>query len=72
MNEDYITKLVIARLQAMPPNVSFSIGEYGDFTKDQLITQVAKGTAVGKATIELELNFLRELPKLSEKLASNE
>ncbi|MFA4856045.1 MAG: hypothetical protein WC634_05700 [archaeon] len=65
MDEKYLKKLVITRLGAIPPDVSFSIGKYGDFTRNQLIEQVEKGTDVGKAATEMELNFLRKLPKLA-------
>ena len=68
MEQEYIQKLVIARLRSMPPNVNFSIGEFGDYSRDQLIEQVMQNTQVGKATIKMELNFLREMPKLSSKL----
>jgi hypothetical protein len=50
----------------IPPEISFSIGNYGDFTRNQLIAEVEKNSAVGKATIEMELNFLRQMPKLSQ------
>lgn len=70
MDQDYLVKLVITRLQAMPPNASFSIGNYGDFTRDQLIDQVRDGTRVGHAAIQLELNFLREMPRLAGKLTA--
>jgi hypothetical protein len=30
-HNDDVKKLVIARLASMPPDVSFSIGGYGDF-----------------------------------------
>lgn len=69
MEDEYIKRLVITRLNAMPPNVSFSIGNYGDFTTKELIEQVAKGTNVGKATIEMELTFLREMPKIASRLS---
>jgi len=65
VDEKYLKKLVITRLGAIPPDVSFSIGKYGDFTRNQLIEQVEKGTDVGKAATEMELNFLRKLPKLA-------
>ena len=68
MTDDYIKKLVMTRLNAMPPNVSFSIGNYGDFTKNELIDQVSKGTNVGKAAIEMELTFLREMPKIASRM----
>lgn len=65
MDEKYLKKLVITRLNAIPPDVSFSIGEYGDFTRNQLIEEVEKDTKVGKATTEMELSFLRKLPKFA-------
>jgi hypothetical protein len=66
MNTEYIQKLVVERLMTIPPEISFSIGNYGDFTRNQLIAEVEKNSAVGKATIEMELNFLRQMPKLSQ------
>ncbi len=63
-----IKKLVIARLNAIPPNISFSIGGFGDFTRDELIEEVRKDTAIGDAAIEMELVFLRKLPKLATEL----
>ncbi len=66
MDNEYVQKLVVERLRTMPPEVSFSIGNYGDFTRNQLIAEVEKNSAVGKATIEMELNFLRQMPKLSQ------
>ena len=65
VDEKYLKKLVVTRLNAVPPDVSFSIGKYGDFTRDQLIEQVEKGTDVGKAATEMELSFLRKLPKFA-------
>lgn len=59
-----LKELVRARLASMPPEVSFSIGAYGDFTRDQLIEEVEKGTKIGLATIEMEVNFIRRMPKL--------
>lgn len=65
MVDEYIKKLVETRLRSMPPNASFSVGKFGDFTRDELIEEVRQGTSVGKATINMELAFLREMPKLS-------
>ncbi|MEK6924381.1 MAG: hypothetical protein AABW54_04030 [Candidatus Micrarchaeota archaeon] len=70
IDDNYLTKLVVIRLQAMPPNSSFSVGNYGDFTRDQLIGEVNKGSSVGKAAIEMELSFLREMPNLARKLSA--
>lgn len=66
MDAEYVQKLVVERLRTMPPEVSFSIGSYGDFTRNQLISEVEKHSAIGKATIEMELTFLRQMPKLSQ------
>lgn len=63
-NEDYIKRLVKERLYAMPPDVSFSIGHFGDYTRDQLIKEVEESTEVGKAAIEMQIDFIRKMPKL--------
>jgi len=68
VNEEYAKKLVVERLKTIPPNVSFSIGSYGDFTRDELISEVLQGTEVGKETIESELKLLQGMPKLISKL----
>jgi len=66
MDITYAQKLVVQRLLSMPPDISFSIGDYGDFTRNQLIDEVKKDTNVGKAAIEMELNFLRQMPKIAQ------
>lgn len=65
MNKKYLKELVVKRLNAIPPGISFSIGDYGDYTRDELIKEVEKNSAVGKTAIEMELNYLRDMPKLS-------
>lgn len=69
MGDEYVKKLVIARLRAMPPNVSFSIGRFGDFSRDQLIEHVSRGTEIGQATIRTQLNFLKQTTTLSARLS---
>jgi len=62
MNEEIteeIKELVIARLDAIPSNKKISIGNYGEFTKEELIEGVRSGSEVGKKIIEVELEFLR-------------
>jgi hypothetical protein len=59
-----IRELVKARLAAMPPNVSFSIGSSGDYTAKDLIAEVDKGSEIGEAAIEMQVNFIRKMPKL--------
>ena len=56
-----IKELVIARLEAIPPNKKISIGNYGEFTKDELIEGVKSGSEIGKKIVEVELEFLRAL-----------
>lgn len=68
MDED-IKNIVKKRLSAMPPDVSFSIGGYGDFTRDELINEVDKGSEIGKDIVEMQLNFIRKMPSLLKKNA---
>jgi hypothetical protein len=68
-DDEYLKKLVIARLEAMPPNVSFSVGSYGDFTRDQLIDNVRRGTAVGQKYAQFELRMILDSPKIVGRLS---
>ena len=61
---EYIKKLVKERLYAMPPDVSFSVGNFGDFTRDEMIEEVDKATEVGKAAIEMQIDFIKKMPRL--------
>jgi len=61
---EYLKKLVKERLAAMPPEVSFSIGDFGDFTRDQLIQEVDKYSDVGKEAINMQINFIKRMPKI--------
>ena len=72
MDKEYVKKLVIERLKTIPPNVSFSIGGYGDYTRDELIDQVLKETEVGKETIKSELMLLRGMPKIVSRLGETD
>lgn len=63
-----VVKLVIARLNSLPPDVSFAVGEYGTFTRDQLIKQVKEQTEVGDAAIRMELAFIKKMPQLASSL----
>lgn len=60
----YIKRLVKERLHSMPPDISFSVGNFGDYTRNQLIEEVDKGTEVGKAAIEMQLTFIRKMPRI--------
>lgn len=61
---EYIKRLVKERLHAMPPDVSFSVGHFGDYTRDELIQEVDKVTEVGKAAIEMQIDFIKKMPRL--------
>ena len=63
--DNEIRKIVMKRLQAIPPNVTFSVGEYGRYTRDQLIREVEKGTPVGNAAVEMQLNFIRKMTTIA-------
>lgn len=61
--KEEIKKIVIARLETLPPDKKISIGSAGDFSRDELIEKVKKGDPVGKKIIQIELEFLRSLKK---------
>ena len=65
--DEDIKLLVKKRLLAMPPDISFSIGEFGDFTRDELIEEVEKESELGKEIIEMQINFIRKMPVLLKK-----
>lgn len=59
IDED-IRQLVIARVRAIPKDVQVSIGS-GDYTKEQLLENVAENTEVGQEIIENQMDYLRDL-----------
>ena len=60
MDED-IKKLIIARLEVLPPDKKMSIGSAGEFTKDEIIECVKKENELGKKIVQIELEFLQSL-----------
>ncbi len=65
MYSEDIKELVKLRLMSTPSNILISIGGFGEFTKDQLIDEVEKGSEIGNAAIRMEITFLRKMPSLS-------
>ncbi len=65
---DFIKKLVVARLATMPPNVKFSIGSHGTYTKDQLIQEVRNQTATGAAFVKMDLEYIKQMPHITDVL----
>ncbi len=57
--EDEIRKIVIARLEVLPPGKKISIGSSGEFSRDELIEKVKSGDPIGKKMVEIEMEFLR-------------
>ncbi len=56
-----IKELVIARLETLPADKKVSIGNFGEFSREELIQHVQKGDAVGMKMVEIELEFLRAI-----------
>ena len=59
--KEEVKELVIARLETIPANVKISIGNYGEYTKEQLIQHVKKEDPIGNKLVEIELEFLRAM-----------
>ena len=70
--EEDVKELVKLRLMATPSNIRISIGHWGEFTKEQLMEEVDKGSAVGNAAIEMELLFIRKMASISRRIACEE
>ncbi|MBU4274837.1 hypothetical protein KKE19_03415 [Patescibacteria group bacterium] len=59
--DEELKKIVIARLEVFPSDKKISIGSAGEFTKQEMIENIEKGTDVGEKIIEVELNYLQNL-----------
>jgi hypothetical protein len=51
-------EIIIARLRVLPSNRRTAVGNYGSFTRDELIEHVEKGDEIGKKLIEVQMAFL--------------
>lgn len=58
-----IKKIVIARLELLPPDKKISIGSFGDFSRNEIIKRVEKGDEIGRKMVQIELEFLRSFKK---------
>ncbi|MFH1224372.1 MAG: hypothetical protein V1676_01060 [Candidatus Diapherotrites archaeon] len=63
ISKDEIKKLVIARLETMPPTMKISLGSMGVFSKEELIGEVRQGSKIGEKIIEIQLSYLRSFSK---------
>lgn len=68
LQDDYVKKLVVARLKTMPPNMKLSIGSYGSFDKKELIDEVVRGTKVGDETVRSQITLILEAPFVARRL----
>lgn len=59
---DTIKQLVEERLKALPVDVAVSIGDV-TYSKDDLISHVQKGDAIGEQISNIQINFLQDLAK---------
>lgn len=58
-----IKELVVERMKLFPSDKNISIGQDGNFTKDEIISHVKKNDEIGKKIVEIELSYLKTLKK---------
>ena len=63
MVEEDGRKLVLARLENMPPNMKLSIGGQGSLSKQDLINHVKAGDEIGEKFVKIQLTYLRAIAK---------
>ncbi len=56
-----LKKIVLWRLETVPPNYKLSVGNKGSFTKDELKQHVEKGDEVGVMFANIQLKFMKAL-----------
>ncbi len=56
-----LQKLILARMEIMPPNFKLSIGDKGTFNKSQLMEHIQKGDDIGLQIIDMQMSFIRAL-----------
>jgi len=59
--EEDIKLLVTERLNSLPKDMNISVGSKGSFTREELIEEVEKESEVGRAIVEIQMNFLQSL-----------
>ena len=57
--DEDIRRLVLARLGALSDDVSISLGDEGDFKKEDLITHVQHNDEIGRTLEEMQVEWLR-------------
>ena len=59
--EEYIKKLVIARIEASSENLKVMIGGDKELSKQDLINNVREGNDLGKEIMNIQLEFLKDM-----------
>ena len=57
-------KLVLARIENMPPHMKLSIGGQASLSKEKLIAKIKEGDPLGDKFVEIQLHYLRNLSKV--------
>ena len=66
-----LKKIVLWRLETIPPNFKLSVGNEGTFTKGELRQHIEKEDRIGVLFANMQLNFMKALAsgEFSKKLA---
>lgn len=64
MQDEYIIKLIITRLEAMPDNLEVNIGSVGTLNKADLISHVKQQDDLGKQIVDMQMRYLKSLKSL--------
>ena len=56
-------KLVLARLENMPPDMKLSMGGNMALSKTEMLEHVKKGDEIGEKIVKIQLNYLRSIAK---------
>jgi len=56
-----LKKIVLWKLDTVPPNFKLSVGNKGSFTKEELKQHIEKGDEIGVLFANMQLNFMKAL-----------
>lgn len=56
-----LKKIVLWRLETIPPNFKLSIGDEGTFTREELKMHIEKEDKIGVLFANMQLNFMKVL-----------
>ncbi|GEM_PF-1039811 len=70
MDNDYVKKLVMARLNSLPPSIGFSVGAHGNLSRDDIIREVNDNSPIGREFAKMELRMILDSPGLAGRLGA--